>query len=98
MAQDNFGRLGSVIVELGNNMATTERDIVNMATRLASAGTQVGLSESQIMGFSAALASVGIEAEAGGSAFSKIMVEMQLAAETGKNGLNDFAKVSGMTA
>ena len=24
MAQDNFGRLGSVIVELGNNMATTE--------------------------------------------------------------------------
>ena len=98
MAQDNFGRLGSVIVELGNNMATTERDIVNMATRLASAGTQVGLSESQILGFSAALASVGIEAEAGGTAFSKIMVEMQLAAETGKNGLSDFAKVSGMTA
>ncbi|MGJ4851308.1 phage tail tape measure protein [Bacillota bacterium Meth-B3] len=98
MAQDNFGRLGSVIVELGNNMATTERDIVNMATRLASAGTQVGLSESQILGFAAALASVGIEAEAGGSAFSKIMVEMQLAAETGKNGLSDFAKVAGMTA
>jgi len=98
MAQDNFGRLGSVIVELGNNMATTERDIVNMATRLASAGTQVGLSESQILGFSAALASVGIEAEAGGSAFSKIMVQMQLAAETGKNGLSDFAKVSGMTS
>ena len=98
MAQDNFGRLGSVIVELGNNMATTERDIVNMATRLASAGTQVGLSESQILGFSAALASVGIEAEAGGTAFSKVMVEMQLAAETGKNGLSDFAKVSGMSA
>jgi hypothetical protein len=49
MVQDNFGRLGSVIVALGNTMAPTERDLVNMAPRLASAGTQVGLSESQIL-------------------------------------------------
>lgn len=71
------------MVALGNNMATTEADIVEMGMRLAGAGKQVGMSEGDIMGFAAALSSVGIEAEAGGSAMSKMMVNMQLAVETG---------------
>lgn len=83
MAQDQFDRLGSTVVDLGNHMATTEADITSMAMRLAGAGTQVGMSEADIMGFAAALSSVGIEAEAGGSAMSKMMVNMQLAVETG---------------
>lgn len=83
MAQDKFENLGSTIVDLGNHMATTEADITAMAMRLAGAGTQIGMSEADIMGFAAALSSVGIEAEAGGSALSKMMVNMQLAVETG---------------
>lgn len=98
MSQDNFERLGSTVVALGNDMATTESEITEMAMRLAGAGTQVNMSESQILGIAAALSSVGIESEAGGSAFSKVMVNMQLATETGKNGLEDYAKVAGMTA
>jgi TP901 family phage tail tape measure protein len=84
MSQDDFSRLGSTLVALGNNMATTEADIMALAMRLAGAGSQVGLTEAQILAFSAALSSVGIEAEAGGSAFSKVMIGMQLAVETGK--------------
>lgn len=83
MSQDKFQNLGSTIVDLGNNMATTEADIVAMGMRLAGAGHQVGMTEADIMGFAAALSSVGIEAEAGGSAMSKLMVNMQLAVETG---------------
>ena len=98
MAQTNFDRLGSVIVALGNNFATTEAEITAMALRLAGAGSQVGLSEAQIMSFAGALSSVGIEADAGGTAFSKVMVDMQLAVETGKGKLKDFAKVAGMSA
>ena len=83
MSQENFDRLGSVIVQLGNNLATTERDIVNMAMRLAGAGKQVGLTEAETLSLAAALSSVGIEAEAGGSAISKVLINMQLAATTG---------------
>lgn len=96
MAQNNFDKLGSSVVALGNTMATNEAAIVNMGMRLAAAGDQVGLSEAEIMAYAASLSSVGIEEEAGGTAFSKLLVNLQMAAETGKN-LNKYAKVAGMT-
>lgn len=97
MSQKDFDRLGSTIVELGNNSATTEREIADMALRLGSAGTQVGLTHAEILALSAGLSSVGIEAQAGGTSFSKVMIEMQLAVETGSDKLKDFADVAGMT-
>lgn len=97
MSQKEFDKLGSTIVDLGNNLATTESEIVAMGMRLAGAGKQIGLTEAQIMGFAGALSSVGIEAEAGGSAFSKVMIEMQLATETQSAKLEQFAQVAGMT-
>ena len=96
MHQKYFDRLGSSVVALGNNMATTESDTVAMGMRIAAAGTQVKLSQADIMAYAASLSSVGIEAEAGGSAFSKMLVNMQLAAETGK-GLSGYAKTAGMS-
>ena len=96
MSQNDFDRLGSVIVDLGNNFATTEADIAEMGTRLASTGELTGLSESQIMAAAAALSSLGIEAEAGGSAMAKILKKLQLAVETG-DGLEDFSNIANMS-
>lgn len=90
MSQDKFSNLGSAIVDLGNNFATTESEISEMALRLAGAGHQVGMSEGDILGFAAALSSVGVEAEAGGSAFSKVMVQMQLAVEKGTGAFEEL--------
>lgn len=97
MAQGQFGKMGATLVYLGNRFATTESEIMNMATRIAAAGKQVGLSEPQILGFAAALSSLGLEAEAGGSAFSTALKKMEMAVATNSKALNDFAKVSGLT-
>lgn len=97
MAISDTDRLGSVVVDLGNNYATSEAEIMSMAQRLAGAGAQIGLSEGEILGFATALSSVGIEAEMGGSAFSKAMIKMQVAAETGYDQVIDLQNKTGMS-
>ena len=97
MSLSDVDKFGSAIVDLGNNYATTEADILSMATRLAGAGAQIGLSQGEILGFATALSSVGIEAEMGGSAFSKAMIKMQVAAETGYDQVIDLQNKTGMS-
>ena len=97
MSAKDYDKLGSTIVALGNNFATTESDIVEMSTRLAATGELAGLSEPQILAMATAMSSVGIEAEAGGSAMSKLLKQIQVACETGSDDLKDFAKVAGMS-
>ena len=98
MSQKDFDRLGSTIVELGNNFATTESEIAAMGLNIASAGKQVGLTEAQIMGFATALSSVGMEAQAGGTAISKLITDMYLSTQKGGKDLKQFADVAGMSA
>lgn len=97
MPQQEFDRLGSVIVELGNNFATTEREIVEMGLRIAGTGKQIGLTEGEILAFATALSSVGVEAEAGGSAISKVFIEIAKQVETSGKNLATFARVAGMS-
>ena len=97
MNAKDYDKLGATIVALGNNFATTEADIVEMATRLAATGELAGLSQSQILSLATAMSSVGIEAEAGGSAMSKLLKQIQVACETGSDDLKKFAKVAGMS-
>lgn len=96
-APGDVRKLGSAIVDLGNNSATTERDIVQMAMRLAGAGAQAGLTEQEVLGIATALSSVGIRAEMGGSAFSKAIVKMQVAVETGYDSVQKLEEATGMT-
>ncbi|HZL04569.1 MAG TPA: phage tail tape measure protein, partial [Coriobacteriia bacterium] len=90
--------LGAAVVELGNNGASTERDIVLMAQRIAGAGKIIGLTEGEVLGMANALSSVGIDVEAGGTAISKIMIDMAKAVSTGSDDLTRFAEVAGMSA
>ena len=97
MPQNAFDRLGSTVVALGNNLATTEREIVAMGLRLAGAGTQIGLTEDQILALAGSLSSVGIDAESGGTALSKVMAEMAIAVGDGGDKLEQFARIAGMS-
>lgn len=97
MSQTDFDRLGSSVVSLGNNLATTESEVVEMGLRIAGAGDQIGLSEAQILGWAGALSSVGINAEAGGSAISRVFIDMASEVATGGEKLEGFASVAGMS-
>lgn len=97
-AAEDYGRLGSVVVSLGNNFATSESEIVAMSSRLAAAGELAGLSEAQIMGLAAAMTSVGIEAEAGGTAMTQTLTAMEKAVTSGGAKLEAFAQVAGVSS
>lgn len=95
---ERVGELGSVIVELGNTSATTEAEILDLGLRIAGAGQIVGLSADQIFAFASGLSSVGINAEAGGTAISRTFVEIAKAVRSGGKVLDGFAATAGMSA
>jgi len=94
---DQVDQLASAIVELGNNSATMESEIVEFANRIAGAGDVAGLTTADILGFGAAFSSVGVKAERGGTAVNKALIEMAGAVEKGGTALKTFAEVSGQT-
>lgn len=98
VSQDKISNLGSSIVDLGNNFATTEAEIADMAMNLGATGKTVGISAQDILAYSTALSSMGVEAEAGGSAVSRIWIELQTAVSTGNKNLEAFARLSGKSA
>lgn len=97
-AGQNTEQLASTLVALGNAGASTEKEIVEMGQRIAGAGHTVGLTQAQVLAFASTLASVGINAEAGGSAISRVFLKINDAVQKGGKGLDEFARVSGMTS
>lgn len=93
-----YSNLGSTIVALGNNFATSESNIVSMAQRMAASGTIAGLTQPEILALATAMSSVGIEAEAGGTAMMQTLTAMEQAVASGGEKLDQFAKVAGMSA
>ena len=93
--QRYFDRLGATLVGLGNNMAATESDIMRMGARLTGAGNTIGLAESEVLGFAAAFSALGINAEAGGTAFTNVMLSMQDSIFNADERLDTFARVAG---
>lgn len=90
MSQDDFDRLGSTLLDLGNNLATSEKEILDMSLRLAGAGRQIGLTEHEITALAGAMSSAGIKAEAGGTSMTRLMVDMQMASESAEKAQKVF--------
>lgn len=88
----NVDRMGATVVDLGNKFASTERDITEFSERIAGAGKIAGLSTANIFAIGTAMSSVGIEAEAGGTAVQKVLISMYQAAAGSTSEIIDNSK------
>lgn len=97
LPQDQFANLGSAVVALGNFGASTEQEMLSMAQRISAAGAAAGFTTPQVLGISNALSSVGIEAEAGGTAISRVITKMASDVASGGGHLRQFADTAQMS-
>lgn len=95
---EEYNRMGSALVALGNAGASSEGDIIEVAKRFGAAGHAAGLSAAQILGLSSALASLGVEPEAAGGALSRLLNNLTTNLALGNDKAKGFAKVLGLTA
>jgi len=98
LGKGSFEEMGSTIVDLGNNFAATEDEILNFALRVAPIGATVGLTTDEVLAIATAFTSVGVRAERGGTAIQKTFIEIAEAAQNGGAELDTFAKVAGLTS
>ena len=95
LTDKEYQQFASSLVALGNAGASTESQIIAIAERAGAAGELVGLTTEQVLGLSSAVASLGIEAEAGGTSLQKFFIDSAKQIANGGEELELFAKVAG---
>lgn len=91
-------RAANVLNELENTTAATAAEILDMTSYTAGLAAAAGFTQSEILGVNAAILSLGVQAEAGGSAILRSMNKIQVAASDGGAALDAFARNAGMTS
>jgi TP901 family phage tail tape measure protein len=82
-AAGDVERLGATLVDLGNKGASTEAEILQMATRMAGGGRLIGLTEANVLALSNALSSIGVQAELGSGVMTRFFTKLYTAAKSG---------------
>jgi len=95
---DQIDKIASAVVDLGNNFAAQEDEILNFTQRIAGSGRVAGMTAWDLTGISTALTAVGIRAEMWWSAVSNAMLRINDAVASGNKSLEWFAKVSGLSS
>jgi len=90
----NVKDFGDEIVNLGNNFAATESEILTNATAIAQNTAQYGVGRKIVLAYATATKAVGIEAELTGSTIGRTLGMMEKAIRTGK-GIDSIAKITG---
>jgi TP901 family phage tail tape measure protein len=90
-------RAGSALVYLGNSSVSTESQILDATMRIAAAGDAANFTEQEMFAWGTTISDLGVRAEKGGTAVSRMINEMLIAVETGSDNLGTFAGVMGIS-
>jgi TP901 family phage tail tape measure protein len=92
----NVADFADEIVNLGNNFAATENEILGNATAIAQNTGQYKFGRQQVLAYATATKALGIEAELTGSTLGRTLGEMEKAIRTGQ-GIEDIARLTGLS-
>jgi len=93
---ENADRLSSVITTLGNNFATTEKEVIKSATEIQKGVQIYKVSAEQVLGLAGATSALGIQDAAARTSIRKTYGVIQQAIFTGKN-LKEVLELTGLT-
>ncbi|EFK57361.1 phage tail tape measure protein [Sphingobacterium spiritivorum] len=93
----NVKDFGDEIVNLGNNFAATEGEILSNAESIAQNTGVYKVGRRDVLAYAVATKAVGLEAEVVGSTFSRTLGEFEKMIRTGK-GVADLSKVIGKSS
>ena len=97
LPEGDIDNLASSLVDLGNNFAALEDEILSTALRLAAGAKVAGATVSDVLGIATALQAVGVQSQAGGTAMARVFQQIQIAASSGGKQLATFVDVTGLS-
>ena len=92
---DEVDRIGASLTVMGNNYATTESEVLSMATEMARGSAMYGVTADQFISIATASASAGGQLESSASSLQRIFSKMNESVRTGKN-VNVWLKATGL--
>ncbi len=96
LADEDISKLASSLVDLGNNFAALEDEILSTSLRLAAGAKVAGATAADTLAIATALQAVGVQSQAGGTAVARVFQQLTVAVQGGTEQLNVFARVSGI--
>lgn len=97
-AQSSVMGVSASIADLGNTSATTEEQIVHFAKRLASDTATVNLTSAEVLGLSASMAEMGVQAEGASTVVGRTFRFIEEAVKSGGDKLQQLSNVTGLTS
>jgi len=96
-ATDRIDELAAVIVDLGNNSAASEKDLVRLTTEISRGLGNFRVSSTDSAALAAALRSIGVQAELAGSSLTRTFIDISLAVNKNGNELKILQQITGKT-
>jgi TP901 family phage tail tape measure protein len=93
----NVGQLADVIVELGNNLETSESELTKMAEALARNVSQFEVTSTEIGGMAGALSAIGARAEGAGTAIGRTFRAIRKSINQGGEDFRRLQEITGKT-